>query len=90
LRHAFGRLPGSLVTGGGVAIVAWLFVGFWAVAIIAGLIAFFFTLVGDAIPLSGGGYGGGRGGSSWGGGSGGGGFSGGGGSFGGGGASGSW
>jgi uncharacterized protein len=91
LRQAFGRLPGSLVTGGGVAIVAWLFVGFWAVAIIAGLIAFFFTLVGDAIPLSGGGggYGGGRGGSSWGGGSGGG-FSGGGGSFGGGGASGSW
>jgi uncharacterized protein len=91
LRHAFGRLPGSLVTGGGVAIVAWLFVGFWAVAIIAGLIAFFFTLVGDAIPLSGGGggYGGGRGGSSWGSGSGGG-FSGGGGSFGGGGASGSW
>src|SRR6185312_6470396 len=57
LRHAFGRLPGSLVTGGGVAIVAWLFVGFWAVAMIAGLIAFFFTLVGDAIPLSGGGGG---------------------------------
>lgn len=92
LRHAFGRFPGSLLTGGGVAVVAWLFVGFWAVAFFAGLLAFFFTLIGDAIPLSGGGggYGGGRGGSSWGGGSGGGGFSGGGGSFGGGGASGSW
>jgi len=88
LRHAFGRFPGSLLTGGGVAIVAWMFVGFWAVALIAGFIAFFFTLIGDAIPLSGGG--GGRGGSSWGGGSGGGGFSGGGGSFGGGGASGNW
>ncbi len=91
LRQAFGRFPGSLLTGGGVAVVAWWFVGFWAVALIAGMIAFFFTLIGDAIPLSGGGggYGGGRGGSSWGGGSGGS-FSGGGGSFGGGGASGSW
>ncbi len=91
LRQAFGRFPGSLLTGGGVAVVAWWFVGFWAVALIVGMIAFFFTLIGDAIPLSGGGggYGGGRGGSSWGGGSGGG-FSGGGGSFGGGGASGSW
>jgi uncharacterized protein len=90
LRHAFGRLPGSLVTGGGVAMVAWWFVGLWAVAGIVGIIAFVFTLVSDAIPLSGGGgYGGGRGGSGWSGGSGGG-FSGGGGSFGGGGASGSW
>jgi uncharacterized protein len=91
LRQAFGRFPGSVLTGGGVAVVAWWFVGFWAVALIVGMIAFFFTLIGDAIPLSGGGggYGGGRGGSSWGGGSGGG-FSGGGGSFGGGGASGSW
>jgi len=92
LRQAFGRFPGSLLTGGGVAIVAWWFVGFWAVSLIVGMIAFFFTLIGDAIPFSGGGggYGGGRGGSSWGGGSGGGGFSGGGGSFGGGGASGNW
>jgi uncharacterized protein len=90
LRHAFGRLPGSLVTGGGVAMVAWWFVGLWAVAGIVGIIAFIFTLISDAIPLSGGGgYGGGRGGSGWSGGSGGG-FSGGGGSFGGGGASGSW
>ncbi|EFI52650.1 YgcG family protein [Afipia sp. 1NLS2] len=90
LRQAFGRFPGSLLTGGGVAIVAWWFVGFWAVSLIVGIIAFFFTLIGDAIPFSGGGGGYGRGGSSWGGGSGGGGFSGGGGSFGGGGASGNW
>jgi len=91
LRQALGRFPGSLLTGGGVAIVAWWFAGFWAVALVVGFIAFVFTLIGDAIPLSGGGgsYGGGRGGSSWGGGSSGG-FSGGGGSFGGGGASGSW
>ncbi|MBE0705211.1 MAG: YgcG family protein, partial [Afipia sp.] len=61
-----------------------------AVSLIVGIIAFFFTLIGDAIPFSGGGGGYGRGGSSWGGGSGGGGFSGGGGSFGGGGASGNW
>ena len=90
LRLAFGRFPGSLLTGGGVAIVAWWFVGFWAVSLIVGMIAFFFTLIGDAIPFSGGGGSYGRGGSSWGGGSGGGGFSGGGGSFGGGGASGNW
>jgi uncharacterized protein len=91
LRQVFGRFPGSLLTGGGVAVVAWLFAGVWAVALLAGFIAFFFTLIGDAIPMSGGGggFGGGRGGSGWGGGSGGG-FSGGGGGFGGGGASGRW
>jgi uncharacterized protein len=89
LRAVIGRLPGSLVTGGGVAVAAWLFVGVWAIAGIAGVIAFVFTLFGDTIFLSsGGGYRGG--GSSWGGGGGGGGFSGGGGSFGGGGASGNW
>ncbi|MBX9712084.1 MAG: YgcG family protein [Xanthobacteraceae bacterium] len=93
LRSALGRLFGSLVTGGGVAFVAWMFVGVWGVAAIVGLIGFFFTLVGDFLMSSGGGRGGGfsSGGSSWGGGGGGGGgFSGGGGSFGGGGASGSW
>lgn len=97
LRRAFGRLPGSLITGGGVAFVAWLFLGIWAIAGLAGLLAFVFTLFGDLFfsggGFPGGGYGGGygRGGSGWsGGGGGGGGFSGGGGSFGGGGASGNW
>lgn len=92
LRAMFGRLFGALLTGGGLAFLAWLFVGLWSVALIVGLIGFVFTLVGDAVTSGGpGGFssGGSRGGSSWGG-SGGGGFSGGGGSFGGGGASGSW
>lgn len=91
-RAMFGRLLGALLTGGGLAILAWLFVGLWSVALIVGLIGFVFTLVGDAVTSGGpGGFssGGSRGGSSWGG-SGGGGFSGGGGSFGGGGASGNW
>ncbi|HEY0234678.1 MAG TPA: YgcG family protein [Afipia sp.] len=97
MRTMFGRLGGSIITGAGVGIVVWLFVGALAIAGLAGLAGFFFTLVGDAVMSSGGGrgrggFGGGgfsSGGSSWGGG-GGGGFSGGGGSFGGGGASGSW
>jgi uncharacterized protein len=89
LRQTIGRLPGSLLTGFGVALGAWIFVGVFAIAGLAGLIAFVFTLFGDAIFLSSGG-GGSRGGSSWSSGGGGGGFSGGGGSFGGGGASGSW
>ncbi|MBN8969287.1 MAG: YgcG family protein [Rhizobiales bacterium] len=91
-RAMFGRLLGALLTGGGLAVLAWLFVGLWSVALIVGLIGFVFTLVGDAVTSGGpGGFssGGSRGGSSWGG-SGGGGFSGGGGSFGGGGASGNW
>jgi len=97
LRSALGRLPGSIVTGGGVAVAAWLFIGVWTIAGLAGVIAFAFTLFGDLIfsggNFPGGGYGGGyrRGGSGWSGGSGGGGgFSGGGGGFGGGGASGNW
>jgi uncharacterized protein len=96
LRRAFGRVFGSLATGGAVGIVAWLLVGTLAIALIAALVAFFFTLIGGmggsgrryygGLP---GGYGG-WGGGGFGGGSGGGGFSGGGGSFGGGGASGRW
>ncbi len=92
LRATLGRLFGSAATGGFVGFLAWLFVGSIAASIIAGVIAFIFTLFGDTMPL-----GGGRGrGGSWSGGSGSssssdsGGFSGGGGSFGGGGASGSW
>ena len=94
MRAMFGRLGGSIVTGVGVGFLVWLFVGVLAFAGLAGIVGFFFTLIGDAVApggrgggFSGGGFGGG--GSSWGGG-GGGGFSGGGGSFGGGGASGSW
>jgi len=92
LRAMLGRLLGSLVMGGGVAFIAWAMLGVFPVALIAGLIAFFVTLIGDAVGAGGGGrYSTGGGGWSSGssGGSGGG-FSGGGGSFGGGGASGRW
>ena len=94
LRAALGRVPGALVTGGGVAVVAWFFVGAVSMALIAGVIALFVTLLGGAMGGRGlGGYygGGGRGGSGHGGfGGGHGGFGGGGGGFGGGGASGRW
>lgn len=92
LRAMLGRLLGSLVMGGGVAFIAWAMIGALPVALIAGVIAFFVTLIGDAVGTGGGGrYSTGGGGWSSGssGGSGGG-FSGGGGSFGGGGASGRW
>jgi len=81
LRSILGRFPGALVTGGGVAAVAWLFAGAVSIALGAGMMAFMFTLLGAG---SGGGHYGGRGGGR------GGGFSGGGGGFGGGGASGRW
>ena len=92
VRAVLGRLIGSLVMGGGVAFIAWAMLGVLPVALIAGLIAFFVTLIGDAIGSgSGGSYSSSGGGFSSGSSSGsGGGFSGGGGSFGGGGASGSW
>ena len=94
LRAALGRVPGALVTGGGVAVVAWFFVGAVSMALVAGVIALFVTLLGGAMGGRGlGGYygGGGRGGSGHGGfGGGHGGFGGGGGGFGGGGASGRW
>lgn len=92
LRAILGRLLGSLVMGGGVAFIAWAMIGVFPVALIAGLIAFFVTLIGDAVGTRGGGrYSTGGGGwSSGGSGGSGGGFSGGGGSFGGGGASGRW
>ena len=98
LRAILGRGLGALATGGGVGFLAWILAGTLFVGVIAGVLAFFFTLMGGGF---GGGrrYGGfpggfpggmGRGG-SWGGGGGfGGGFRGGGGGFGGGGASGRW
>ena len=87
LRTVLGRFPGALATGGAVAVVAWLLVGAVSIALVAGVIALFFTLLGGGM----GGYGiGGRHGGFGGGGFGGGDFGGGGGGFGGGGASGRW
>jgi uncharacterized protein len=94
-----GRFPGALVTGGAVSVVAWMLAGAISIALVAGVIAFLFTLLSGGMGgrgLGGGGLGGGFGGGGFGGGGfggggfGGGGFSGGGGGFGGGGASGRW
>jgi len=85
LRAKIGKVPGALVTGGAVGVLAWVIVGALSMAVIAGVIALFVTLTGAGMGRHGlGGYlgGGGRGG--------GGGFRGGGGGFGGGGASGRW
>lgn len=96
LRRMLGRVFGSVAAGGVVGGLAWLLVGAASIAIIAGILAFLFTLVGGGgghryyggYP---GGFGGGFGrGGGFGGGLGGGGFRGGGGTFGGGGASGRW
>ncbi len=84
LRAIFGNFFGGALNGGAIGVLAWLLGGGIFAAILFGVIAFLFTLVGP-VGLSqqgGGGFGGGR--------SGGGGFSGGGGGFGGGGASGNW
>ena len=94
LRSVLGRLPGAVVTGGVLGVIAWFVVGAVVIAIGAGVIGFIFTLLGGmggtgAWRSGTGGFGGGFGGfGGSGGGSGG--FSGGGGSFGGGGASGRW
>ncbi len=99
LHTVLGRFPGAVVTAGAVSVVAWMLAGAVSVALIAGVIAFLFTLIGGGMGgrgLGGGGFGGGFGDGGFGGGGfagggfGGGGFSGGGGGFGGGGASGSW
>jgi uncharacterized protein len=97
LRAVLGRFLGAAATGGAVGFVAWALAGALAMAVLAGALAFFFTLMGGGGARRYGGlpgmYGGGFGRSGgWGGGGGfgGGGFRGGGGSFGGGGASGRW
>jgi uncharacterized protein len=100
MRSVFGRLFGSLTTGGLIALVAWLVFGSVIVSALAGIVASVFTMFSDGITAPtpagrgrGGGWIGGGGGSWSGGGSSSsdsGSFSGGGGSFGGGGASGSW
>ncbi len=86
LRSMLGRFPGALVTGGAVGAITWMLAGAISIAVIAGIIALVFTLLGGGLGR--GGFGGGGFGGS--GGGGGGGFSGGGGGFGGGGASGRW
>lgn len=85
LRSMLGRLPGSLVTSGFVAVMAWLIFGAVSMVIFAGVAGLLISLLGIGIGRRGfGGY------SSGGGSGGGGGFSGGGGGFGGGGSSGRW
>jgi uncharacterized protein len=84
LRSMLGRLPGALVTGGAVGVIAWFMAGAASIAVVAGIIALFVTLFGGGRGI------GGMGGGGFGRGGGGGGFSGGGGGFGGGGASGRW
>jgi uncharacterized protein len=95
LRAVFGRLFGSIATGGLAGVLAWAFSHLIPIGVGAGLLAFLFALV--LGPARGWTAGGGWGGGGWGGGfgggrggGGGGGFSGGGGGFSGGGASGGW
>ena len=91
LRATLGKFPGSLVTGGVVAVIAWFVVGAVSLALGAGVLALFITLLGGGMGGRGLGGFGGLGGHYGGGGrGGGGGFGGGGGGFGGGGASGRW
>ena len=91
LRRLLGPLPAALVVGAGIGLLAWMIIAPILVALVAGIVAFVFTLFGSGgLPgrIGGGGFGGGGfGGGGFGGG---GGFSGGGGGFGGGGASGRW
>jgi uncharacterized protein len=85
LRALLGRIPAAVLMGGALGALAWLTIAPMLVALLVGLMAFMFVLLG------GGGRGfGGYGGFGGGGFGGGGGFSGGGGGFGGGGASGRW
>jgi uncharacterized protein len=83
LRALLGRFPAALLMGGAAGVLAWLIVAPLLIALLVGLMAFVFVLLGGGRGFGGGGFGGG----SYGGG---GGFSGGGGGFGGGGASGRW
>lgn len=87
LRAKLGKVPGALITGGAVGVLAWVIAGALSMALAAGVIALFVTLAGAGMGRHGlGGYYGGGGGGRGGGG----GFGGGGGGFGGGGASGRW
>ena len=86
LRAVLGRFPAAMLMGGALGALAWLTVAPMLIALLVGLMAFVFVLLGGA-GRGFGGYGGGGLGGGYGGG---GGFSGGGGGFGGGGASGRW
>lgn len=86
LRAMLGRFPAAVLMGGALGGLAWLTVAPLLVALLVGLMAFVFVLLGGGGRGFGGYGGGGFGGGSYGGG----GFSGGGGGFGGGGASGRW
>lgn len=89
LRALLGRFIGATATGGLAALLAWWLAGTLALALVAGFIAFLFTLLSGLGHY--GGWGRSRGWGGWGGGGfNSGGFRGGGGSFGGGGASGRW
>ena len=91
LRATLGKVAGSMVTGGVVAVIAWFVVGALSIAAAAGVVALFLTLMGGGLLGRGlGGFHGGGGRGGHGGGGFGGGFGGGGGGFGGGGASGRW
>jgi uncharacterized protein len=87
LRALLGRFPAALLMGGVLGVLAWLTVAPVLIALLAGLAAFVFVLLGGGGRGFSGYHGGGFGGGGFGGG---GGFSGGGGGFGGGGASGRW
>jgi uncharacterized protein len=87
LRALLGRFPAALLMGGALAVLAWIIVAQLVIALLVGLMAFVFVLLGGSGRGFGGYGGGGFGGGGYGGG---GGFSGGGGGFGGGGASGRW
>jgi len=78
LRAMLGRFPAALLMGGALAVLAWFVVAQLVIALLVGVMAFVFVLLGGGRGIGGyGGYGGG-------------GFGGGGGGFGGGGASGRW
>lgn len=85
LRALVGRLPAALLGGAGVSVLSWFLAGTLSIALIAGVIAFVFVLLGGGGGMGGGWHSGGRSGGGFGGG-----FGGGGGGFGGGGASGRW
>jgi uncharacterized protein len=87
LRALLGRFPAALLMGGALGLLAWVMIASLFAALLVGVMAFVFVLLGGSgRGFGGGGFGGTSGGSFGGGG----GFSGGGGGFGGGGASGRW
>ena len=49
LRATLGKVPGSLVTGGVVAVIAWFVVGAISMALVAGVVALFVTLLGGGM-----------------------------------------